>query len=77
MNPKVFILDQQDSRASRLDVILSFLSEAAQRVDERQLAETLGTDPSAVVLLGAMTSQRHEELLQQFPATAFYCWARP
>lgn len=71
MNPKVFILDQQDSRASRLDVILSFLSEAAQRVDERQLAETLGTDPSAVVLLGAMTSQRHEELLQQFPATAF------
>lgn len=71
MNPEIYILDQQDNRASRLEVILGFLSETAVRLDESQLQARLAQAPAAVVLLGALTSQRHDELLSQFPATAF------
>lgn len=71
MNPKVFILDQQDNRATRLEVILAFLSEPALRVSEQELAAHLAQEPAAVVLLGALTSQAHDSILQAHPAAAF------
>lgn len=71
MNPQLFILDQQDSRAQRLSVILSFIHEPHAILTEEQLTTTLNADPKAVVLLGALTSQQHEQILQQYPACAF------
>ncbi|WP_348734378.1 sigma-54-dependent Fis family transcriptional regulator [Rheinheimera texasensis] len=71
MNPQLFILDQQDSRAQRLSVILNFIHEPHAILTEEQLTTTLNADPKAVVLLGALTSQQHEQILQQYPACAF------
>ena len=71
MNPRLFILDQQDSRAQRLSVILNFIHEPHAVLSEAQLNAELGADPKAVVLLGALTSQQHELILQQYPACAF------
>ena len=71
MNPRLFILDQQDSRAQRLSVILNFIHEPHAVLSEAQLHAQLGADPKAVVLLGALTSQQHEPILQQYPACAF------
>ncbi len=71
MNPQLFILDQQDSRAQRLSVILNFIHEPHAILTEEQLTTTLNADPKAVVLLGALTSQQHEQILQQHPACAF------
>lgn len=71
MSPKVFILDQQDNRALRLEVILAFLSEPALRVTEQELTAQLAAEPAAVVLLGALTTQAHDAILQAHPAAAF------
>jgi len=71
MNPRLFILDQQDSRAQRLSVILNFIHEPHAVLSEAQLHTELAADPKAVVLLGALTSQQHEQILQQYPACAF------
>ncbi len=71
MNPRLFILDQQDSRAQRLSVILSFINEPHQVLSEAALQAELESDPKAVVLLGALTSQQHEQILQTYPACAF------
>ncbi len=71
MTPKLYILDQQDQRASRLQVILSFVAEAHQRVSDTELVTILAQDPKAVVILGALTSQQHEALIENHPACAF------
>ena len=71
MIPKLFILDQQEQRAQRLSIILNFVAEPHQIVDESQLLMQLSSDPKAVVLLGALVQQQHEQLIEQHPATAF------
>lgn len=71
MIPKLFILDQQEQRAQRLSIILNFVAEPHQIVDESQLLVQLSSDPKAVVLLGALVQQQHEQLIEQHPATAF------
>ena len=71
MTPKLYILDQQDQRANRLQVILSFVAEAHERVSEAELVAALTQDPKAVVVLGALTSQNHEAIIEAHPAAAF------
>lgn len=71
MTPKLYILDQQDQRANRLQVILSFVAEAHERVSEAELIAALTQEPKAVVVLGALTSQNHETIIEAHPAAAF------
>lgn len=71
MTPKLYILDQQEQRAQRLSIILTFVAEAHQLVTETELQQLLGQDPKAVVLFGALTSQQHEQFIEQHPQTAF------
>ncbi len=71
MTPKLYILDQQDQRANRLQVILSFVAEAHERVSEAELVAALTQEPKAVVVLGALTSQNHEAIIEAHPAAAF------
>ena len=71
MTPKLYILDQQEQRAQRLSIILTFVAEPHQLVSETELQQALATDAKAVVLLGALTSQRHEQLIEQYPQAAF------
>ncbi len=71
MTPKLYILDQQDQRASRLQVILSFVAEAHERISEEELVTALAKEPKAVVMLGALTSQQHEAIIEANPAAAF------
>lgn len=71
MTPKLYILDQQEQRAQRLSIILTFVAEAHQLVTDTELQQLLNQDPKAVVLLGALTSQQHERLIEQQPQTAF------
>ncbi len=71
MTPKLYILDQQDQRANRLQVILSFVAEAHERVSEAELVAALTQEPKAVVVLGALTSQNHETIIEAHPAAAF------
>lgn len=71
MTPKLYILDQQDQRANRLQVILSFVAEAHERVTEAELVAALTQEPKAVVVLGALTSQNHEAIIEAHPAAAF------
>jgi len=71
MTPKLYILDQQDQRANRLQVILSFVAEAHERIGEDELIAALAQEPKAVVVLGALTSQNHEAIIEANPAAAF------
>jgi len=71
MTPKLYILDQQEQRAQRLSIILTFVAEPHQLVSETELQQALATDAKAVVLLGALTSQQHEQLIEQYPQAAF------
>ena len=71
MTPKLYILDQQDQRANRLQVILSFVAETHERVSEAELATALAQDAKAVIVLGALTSQNHEAIIEANPAAAF------
>ncbi len=71
MTPKLYILDEQDQRASRLQVILNFIAEPHQRLNEAELLQELNVNPKAVVLLGALTSQQHDQLIASHPASAF------
>jgi sigma-54 specific flagellar transcriptional regulator A len=71
MTPKLYILDQQDQRANRLQVILSFVAEAHERISEVELIAALAQEPKAVVMLGALTSQNHEAIIEANPAAAF------
>lgn len=71
MTPKLYILDQQDQRANRLQVILSFVAEAHERIGEDELIVALAQEPKAVVVLGALTSQNHEAIIEANPAAAF------
>ena len=66
MIPKLYILDQQEQRAQRLSIILNFVAEAHQIIDEVQLLAQLAIDPKAVVLLGALVEQQHEQLIELF-----------
>ena len=71
MTPKLYILDQQDQRANRLQVILSFVAEAHERIGEDDLVAALTKEPKAVVILGALTSQQHEAIIEANPEAAF------
>lgn len=71
MTPKLYILDQQDQRANRLQVILSFVAEAHERISEDDLIAALAKEPKAVVILGALTSQQHEAIIEANPEAAF------
>ena len=71
MTPKLYILDQQDQRANRLQVILSFVAEAHERIGEDDLVAALAKEPKAVVILGALTSQQHEAIIEANPEAAF------
>ncbi|WP_333796314.1 sigma-54 dependent transcriptional regulator [Rheinheimera sp.] len=71
MTPKLYILDQQEQRAQRLSIILTFVAEPHQLVTETELQQALAADAKAVVLLGALTSQQHEQLIEQYPQAAF------
>lgn len=71
MTPKLYILDQQDQRANRLQVILSFVAEAHERISEDDLISALAKEPKAVVFLGALTSQQHEAIIEANPEAAF------
>lgn len=71
MTPKLYILDQQDQRANRLQVILSFVAEAHERISEDDLISALAKEPKAVVILGALTSQQHEAIIEANPEAAF------
>ncbi len=71
MTPKLYILDQQDQRANRLQVILSFVAEAHERIGEDDLVAALAKEPKAVVFLGALTSQQHEAIIEANPEAAF------
>jgi len=71
MTPKLYILDQQDQRANHLQVILSFVAEAHERIGEDELIVALAQEPKAVVVLGALTSQNHEAIIEANPAAAF------
>lgn len=70
-NPIIYILDQQQQRAARLQTVLTFIDEAHSEAGYVQLKERLSTGQSAVVILGAVMEHSHAELLEQFPATAF------
>jgi sigma-54 specific flagellar transcriptional regulator A len=54
-----------------LQVILSFVAEAHERVSEAELATALAHDAKAVIVLGALTSQNHEAIIEANPAAAF------
>lgn len=71
MTIKLYILDQQEQRSSRLGAVLSFISEAYQVVQYDELAQYLHEDSQAVILLGALASQDHEQLIRRYPACAF------
>jgi sigma-54 specific flagellar transcriptional regulator A len=67
----LYILDQQDQRAQRLSIVLSFVSESHQVVSQAELMQILAQDAKTVVLLGALVDQQHEVIIRQHPATAF------
>ncbi len=67
----LYILDQQEQRAQRLSIVLGFVSEPHQIVDQTELWQILSRDPKTVVLLGALVDQQHEAFISQHPATAF------
>lgn len=67
----LYILDQQDQRAQRLSIVLSFVSESHQVVSQAELMQILALDAKTVVLLGALVDQQHEAIIRQHPATAF------
>lgn len=67
----LYILDQQDQRAQRLSIVLSFVSESHQVVSQAELLQILAQDAKTVVLLGALVDQQHEAIIRQHPATAF------
>lgn len=67
----LYILDQQDQRAQRLCIVLSFVSESHQLVSQAELMQILAQDAKTVVLLGALVDQQHEVIIRQHPATAF------
>lgn len=67
----LYILDQQDQRAQRLSIVLSFVSESHQVVSQAELMQILALDAKTVVLLGALVDQQHEAIICQHPATAF------
>lgn len=69
--PLLYIVDEQSPRSSRLSTVLSFIQEAHQQLTLADLQQRLASNTPAVVLLGALESQQHAELLQRFPATAF------
>ncbi|QBL09871.1 sigma-54-dependent Fis family transcriptional regulator [Rheinheimera sp. D18] len=69
--PLLYIVDEQSPRSSRLSTVLSFIHESHQLLTLANLQQRLATNTPAVVLLGALESQQHAELLQRFPATAF------
>ncbi|WP_337881110.1 sigma-54-dependent Fis family transcriptional regulator [Rheinheimera sp.] len=71
MSNKLYILDQHESRALRLAAVLSFIGEEPQLLEESQLPAFLQDDPKAVVLLGALSSQQHQLLIEQHPLCAF------
>jgi sigma-54 specific flagellar transcriptional regulator A len=67
----LYILDQQEQRAQRLSIVLGFVSEPHQIVDQATLWQILSRDPKTVVLLGALVDQQHEAFISGHPATAF------
>ncbi len=67
----LYILDQQDQRAQRLSIVLSFVSESHQVVSQAELLQILAQDAKTVVLLGALVDQQHEAIISRHPATAF------
>ncbi|MFC4656910.1 sigma-54 dependent transcriptional regulator [Rheinheimera marina] len=71
MSNKLYILDQHESRALRLAAVLGFIGEEPQVLQEAQLSAFLQNDPKAVVLLGALTSQQHQQFIEQHPLCAF------
>ncbi|WP_337841106.1 sigma-54-dependent Fis family transcriptional regulator [Rheinheimera sp.] len=71
MSNKLYILDQHESRALRLAAVLGFIGEEPQLLEESQLSDFLQDDPKAVVLLGALSSQQHQLLIEQHPLCAF------
>lgn len=71
MTTKLYILDQQEQRTSRLSAVLSFISEAHQLLDYQELDQHLHAASQAVILLGALSSQDHEQLIRRYPACAF------
>jgi len=71
MTNKLYILDQQESRVQRLQAVLSFIGEAPETVTEQQLPAYLESDPKAVVLLGALVSQQHQDIISRYPTCAF------
>lgn len=76
MTTKLYILDQQEQRTSRLGAVLSFISEPHQLLQYHELDQYLHAESQAVVLLGALSSQDHEQLIRRYPACAFYCWVK-
>jgi sigma-54 specific flagellar transcriptional regulator A len=71
MTTKLYILDQQEQRTSRLGAVLSFISEAHQLLHYHELDQHLHAGSQAVILLGALSSQDHEQLIRRYPACAF------
>jgi sigma-54 specific flagellar transcriptional regulator A len=71
MTTKLYILDQQEQRTSRLGAVLSFISEAHQQLNYHELDQHLHAGSQAVILLGALSSQDHEQLIRRYPACAF------
>ncbi|WP_333607805.1 sigma-54 dependent transcriptional regulator [Arsukibacterium sp.] len=70
-HPRVYILDQQAERASRLATVLSFINEAHQLLSYPELLASLSAEQAAVVMLGQQSAEQQAALLARFPATAF------
>lgn len=69
--PLLYIVDEQSARSNRLSTVLSFINEPHQLVSLPQLQQGISSDQAAVVLLGALDSQQHADILAKYPATAF------
>jgi sigma-54 specific flagellar transcriptional regulator A len=76
-NPFLYIVDEQSSRSSRLSTVLSFINESHQMLDVAALQARLNNQEPVVVLLGALESQLHADLLLRYPATAFLLLGEP
>jgi sigma-54 dependent transcriptional regulator, flagellar regulatory protein len=69
--PLLYIVDEQSSRCSRLSTVLGFINEPHQQLTLTELQQCISPAQSAVVLLGALDSQQHADILLAHPATAF------
>ncbi|KKO48178.1 Fis family transcriptional regulator [Arsukibacterium sp. MJ3] len=71
VNPPLYIVELQQRRAERLATVLGFINETYQVVSLPVLSQQLASQSPAVVLLGAIGTAEHAELLLAYPNCAF------